>query len=51
LYWVLVVGAGVLIVIDIIGDGAAWTNVAALVLIALAVLVRPGGLRGPRHQS
>lgn len=49
LYWVAILGAFVLLVIDIVGDGAAWTNIGALILVAIAVLLRPGGLRGPNR--
>jgi hypothetical protein len=49
LYWVVITGALVLVVLDIFGDGAEWTNVGAIVLIVIAILLQPGGLRGPKH--
>lgn len=51
-YWVCVIGAGVLILLDIVGvtdNEASFTNVGALVLIVIAIFIRPGGVRGPRH--
>jgi branched-subunit amino acid ABC-type transport system permease component len=49
-YWVCVIGAIALLIVDIFSD-LAWTNVATIVLIAIAVLIRPGGLRGPRGRT
>ena len=46
-YWVCIVGAVALLIVDIISD-TAWTNYASVLLIAIAVLIRPGGIRGPR---
>ena len=51
-YWAAVGGAAVLIILDILGvtdNEATFTNVGALVLIIIAIFLRPGGLRGPRH--
>jgi hypothetical protein len=46
-YWACIVGAFVFLAIDIAKD-VAWTNVVTIVLIAAAVFLRPGGVRGPR---
>jgi hypothetical protein len=46
-YWVCIVGAFALLILDFFDD-MAWTNIGTFVLIAIAVLMRPGGIRGPR---
>jgi hypothetical protein len=46
-YWVCIVGAFALLIIDIFDD-MAWTNIGTIVLILIAVLLRPGGVPGPR---
>jgi hypothetical protein len=46
-YWVCIAGAFALLIIDIFDD-MAWTNFGTVVLIGIAVLLRPGGIRGPR---
>ena len=46
-YWVCIAGAFALLIVDIVSD-TAWTNYGTILLIAIAVLVRPGGLRGRR---
>jgi hypothetical protein len=46
-YWACVVGAFALLMVDIFND-MAWTNWATIALIAIAVLIRPGGIHGPR---
>jgi hypothetical protein len=46
-YWVCIVGAFALLVVDIVDD-MAWTNYGTIALIVIAVLIRPGGIRGPR---
>ena len=46
-YWVCIAGAFALLIVDIVSD-TAWTNYGTILLIAIAVLVRPGGMRGPR---
>lgn len=46
-YWVCIAGAFAFLIVDFVED-IAWTNVATLVLIAIAVFLRPGGVRGPR---
>jgi hypothetical protein len=44
LYWAVILIALVLVILEIIGKGAAWTNIGALVFIAAAIFLRPGGL-------
>ncbi len=47
LYWTAVIGAGVLVLLDIVGvsdNEAEWTNIGAFVLIIAAIFLRPGGL-------
>jgi hypothetical protein len=46
LYWVALAAAGILILLDIYGDGAEYTTIGALAFGALAVLARPGGPLG-----
>ena len=46
-YWVCIAGAFALLIVDIVTD-TAWTNFGTILLIAIAVLIRPGGIRGPR---
>jgi hypothetical protein len=46
-YWVCIAGAFALLIVDIASD-TAWTNYGTIVLIAIAILIRPGGIRGPR---
>jgi hypothetical protein len=46
IYWVALAGAGILILLDIYGDGAEWTTIGALALGVVAVLARPGGPLG-----
>ena len=46
-YWACIAGAFALLIVDIVSD-TAWTNIGTLLLIAIAVLIRPGGIRGPR---
>lgn len=46
-YWVCIAGAFALLVADIVSD-AAWTNYVTILLIAIAILIRPGGIRGRR---
>ena len=48
-YWVAVVGAGILIILDIFDvTETDVTSIVALALIAAAVFLRPGGIRGSR---
>jgi hypothetical protein len=46
-YWVCIAGAFALLIVDIVTD-TAWTNYVTILLIAIAILIRPGGIRGPR---
>jgi hypothetical protein len=46
-YWVCIAGAFALLIVDIATD-TAWTNFGTILLIAIAVLIRPGGIRGSR---
>ena len=46
-YWVAIVIAFVLLIADLIGDGAQFGNIGVFVAIAVAVFLRPGGIRGP----
>jgi hypothetical protein len=48
-YVVVVAAAIVLLVIDLITGLGAWANYAVIALILIAVVLRPGGFRGPRH--
>jgi hypothetical protein len=47
MYWAAVAAAFVFLIIDIFTDSAIW-NIAVIVCIVIAILVRPGGIRGPR---
>jgi hypothetical protein len=46
-YWAVIAAMFALLIVDIFDDGAIW-NYAVIVLIIVAIAVRPGGLRGPR---
>jgi hypothetical protein len=46
---VVIATAIILLVIDIIADLGDWANLAVIVLIVIAVALRPGGVRGPKH--
>ena len=48
-YIVVIAAAIVLLVIDIVADLGAWANYVVIALIIVAVLLRPGGVRGPRR--
>jgi hypothetical protein len=48
-YVVVIAAAIILLVIDIIADLGGWANLVVIALIVIAVVLRPGGLRGPRH--
>jgi hypothetical protein len=49
-YWVLILAAFALLVVDVFDDGAQW-NYAVIVLLAIAIAIQPGGIRGPRHAA
>jgi hypothetical protein len=46
-YWAATVAMFALLIVDIFDDGAIW-NYGVIVLIVIAIAVRPGGVRGPR---
>jgi hypothetical protein len=48
LYWVVIVAAFALLIVDIFDDGALW-NYLVIALIVIAIAIQPGGIRGPRH--
>ncbi len=45
-YYLALLAAIMLLTVDLIGDGAQWTNLGAMLFVLVAVMVRPGGLRG-----
>jgi hypothetical protein len=49
-YWGVIIAAFALLVVDIFDDGALW-NYLVIVLVAIAIVIRPGGIRGPRHAA
>ena len=49
-YWVVIFAAFALLVVDIFNDGALW-NYLVIVLVAIAIVIQPGGIRGPRHAA
>jgi len=50
-YVVCIVGVFALLIWDVVDKSAQYTTVAAVVLLAVAVAVRPGGIRGPRPKA
>jgi hypothetical protein len=46
-YWAATAAMFALLIVDIFDDGAIW-NYGVIVLIIIAIAVRPGGVRGPR---
>jgi hypothetical protein len=48
-YMVVIAAAIILLVIDIIADLGGWANLVVIGLIVIAVVLRPGGVRGPKH--
>jgi uncharacterized membrane protein len=50
LYWVVILAAFVLLIVDIFDDGAVW-NYLVIALIVIAIGIQPGGIRGPRHAA
>jgi hypothetical protein len=46
-YWAAIAAAFALLIVDVFDDGAIW-NYGVVVLLIIAIAVRPGGLRGPR---
>jgi hypothetical protein len=51
LYVVLVTMVFALLIVHFLVDGTEWSTVAAFVLLAIAVFVRPGGIKGPRSNQ
>jgi hypothetical protein len=49
-YWVVTLAAFALLIVDIFDDGALW-NYLVIALIVIAIAIRPGGIRGPRHSA
>jgi hypothetical protein len=49
-YWVIILAAFALLVVDIVDDRALW-NYLVIGLIAIAIVIQPGGIRGPRHAA
>jgi hypothetical protein len=49
-YWVVILAAFALLVVDIFDDAALW-NYLVIVLVAIAIVLQPGGIRGPRHAA
>ena len=46
-YAICVLGVVALVIWDLVEESAQYTAVGVIVLIAIAIAVRPGGLRGP----
>jgi len=49
-YAICVLGVIALVVWDVVDESAHYTTVGVIVLLAIAIAVRPGGLRGPRRK-
>jgi hypothetical protein len=49
-YWVVILAAFALLVVDVFDDGALW-NFGVIVLLVIAIAIQPGGIRGPRHAA
>ena len=48
-YAICVLGVIALVVWDLVDESAQYTTVGVIVLLVIAIAVRPGGLRGPRR--
>jgi hypothetical protein len=46
-YWAACAVALALLIVDLFDDSAVW-NFGVIVFLVIAILVRPGGVRGPR---
>ena len=46
-YWAAVVAAFALLIVDIFDDSSIW-NYAVIACVVIAIVVRPGGVRGRR---
>ena len=51
LYALLAVAGLALILIDLFWKGAQYTTVAFLAILIVLILLRPGGVRGPRSRG
>jgi hypothetical protein len=49
-YAVCVLAVIALVVWDLVDESAQYTTVGVVLLLAIAIAVRPGGLRGPRRR-
>ena len=49
-YAICVLGVIALVVWDVVDESAHYTTIGVIVLLAIAIAVRPGGLRGPRRK-
>jgi hypothetical protein len=49
-YWLLILGAFAMLVVDLLDDAAVW-NLGVILLLVIAVAIQPGGFRGPRHAA
>ena len=49
-YWAAILAAFALLVVDVFDDGPLW-NYAVIVLLIIAVVIQPGGVRGPRYAA
>ena len=49
-YWAVSLAAFAFLVVDIFDDAALW-NYLVIALVAVAIVLRPGGIRGPRHAA
>ena len=47
LYWAATVAAFAFLIVDIFDDSAIW-NYAVIVFVIVAIVARPGGIRGAR---
>jgi hypothetical protein len=48
-YAICILGVFALVVWDLVDQSAQYTAIGIIVLLAIAIAVRPGGLRGPRR--
>jgi branched-subunit amino acid ABC-type transport system permease component len=50
-YWLVVLAAAVLLIVDIADRGLEYGNLGVFLLLVVALLLRPGGWRGPRWRG
>lgn len=48
-YAICTLGVFALVIWDIVDQSAQYSTLLVIVLLAIAIAVRPGGLRGPRR--